>query len=34
MVRVATGESVLSRAVRVFEAFTPDAKPGTLRERR
>jgi len=26
MVRVATGESVLSRAVRVFEAFTPDEK--------
>src|SRR6516225_994574 len=26
MARVATGESVLSRAVRVFEAFTPDEK--------
>jgi hypothetical protein len=26
MARTATGESVLSRAVRIFEAFTPDER--------
>lgn len=32
MPRVATGESVLSRAVRIFEAFTPDSRDLTVTE--